>query len=684
MASEIPTNNNQLANGAGYITSSGSCIYAERLRSSDKRYSYPNSVIPNYSEAAITFSQYNTLGISHDYGDYYDVFAISSYADSSGGNENALIFGKNGDSVFHSRFSCKSDNSWGTPYLFLDSNNYSSYALPLSGGTLTGDLNFKTTSRYISVWNGDLYLANNASNGLVLLESTMPAPLYRKSGNNYTIWHEGNDGSGSGMDADLLDGQHASYFINTSNIGNQSVSYSNRAGYVDRTDTGNWDANNPGENQYLWFYGQGGGVSNFPSSVVGYYGSVVTFFSGGVNYSLHGQLAWGINHDSSNVSVGIAWRAKNNIGWDANWHRLYDDNFHPKADALSISRTIWGQSFDGTGNVDGNLTITDGAAGVQLGHDSATEYLLLDSGQSGIIGSGTDYAVFEINKSTLATGILYPGTLSFVKLSNYPNPSFIIDNSGNIGISTTSPRAKLDVGGYDSSVIIGNTNGNHGVSTARKLRLGLATVGHSGSQYWAFCVDDTTGNSYLQIAYTESDTGLSLRHDGYLGIGTTSPSYKLHVVGDTYTSGYSRSENGFIKGNSSDSYVLLGGGGHKLESSLSVSYANSAGSVRYMSCPDTRETMPAPSEYQASTTGVSFDFKQASVTGLSSYAGIMTFRPYASGGDWSGGYAHQLGFCADNRLYHRIGGNGWATWNKIAYISDFVNLTNSEIDNIIT
>ena len=28
------------------------------------------------------------------------------------------------------------------------------------------------------------------------------------------IWHAGNDGAGSGLDADLLDGQHASYFTN--------------------------------------------------------------------------------------------------------------------------------------------------------------------------------------------------------------------------------------------------------------------------------------------------------------------------------------------------------------------------------------------------------------------------------------------------------------------------------------
>ena len=41
------------------------------------------------------------------------------------------------------------------------------------------------------------------------------------------------DGSGSGLDADLLDGNSSSYFINTSNIGSQSVSYASSAGYSD-------------------------------------------------------------------------------------------------------------------------------------------------------------------------------------------------------------------------------------------------------------------------------------------------------------------------------------------------------------------------------------------------------------------------------------------------------------------
>ena len=35
--------------------------------------------------------------------------------------------------------------------------------------------------------------------------------------NGNAIWHAGNDGSGSGLDADLLDGQHGSYYYSSAN-----------------------------------------------------------------------------------------------------------------------------------------------------------------------------------------------------------------------------------------------------------------------------------------------------------------------------------------------------------------------------------------------------------------------------------------------------------------------------------
>ena len=44
--------------------------------------------------------------------------------------------------------------------------------------------------------------------------------------NSYRVWHQGNDGSGSALDADLLDGQHGSYYRDASNLNAGSISAS--------------------------------------------------------------------------------------------------------------------------------------------------------------------------------------------------------------------------------------------------------------------------------------------------------------------------------------------------------------------------------------------------------------------------------------------------------------------------
>ena len=104
----------------------------------------------------------------------------------------------------------------------LTSHNHDSTYLKLSGGTLTGALTIKNNS-----WNNILILNRTSASG-----SWGPAILFQYDGttngtltmasnqlyvgdagnNRYKVWHEGNDGSGSGLDADTLDGNHASAF----------------------------------------------------------------------------------------------------------------------------------------------------------------------------------------------------------------------------------------------------------------------------------------------------------------------------------------------------------------------------------------------------------------------------------------------------------------------------------------
>jgi len=63
----------------------------------------------------------------------------------------------------------------------------------------------------------------NADGGSVTLHNNTTAGTFTIGGN--TVWHAGNDGSGSGLDADLLDGQHGSYYQTASDALTTSTTF---------------------------------------------------------------------------------------------------------------------------------------------------------------------------------------------------------------------------------------------------------------------------------------------------------------------------------------------------------------------------------------------------------------------------------------------------------------------------
>lgn len=156
--------------------------------------------------------------------------------------------------------------------------------------------------------------------------------------------------------------------------------------------------------------------------------------------------------------------------------------------------------------------------------------------------------------------------------------------TGNVGIGTTNPGCKLHVNGnsYLNGRTIINYNASNGTSTLQinagstsyAYALDIQSSISTGNNLVAFVMGISHGKNnqfsglfkYVESGSTSNLFGfgfyandflLNIRADGNVGIGTITPTYKLHVAGDIYTT------TGFKKEDSSDSYVLLGGGGHK-------------------------------------------------------------------------------------------------------------------------
>ena len=127
--------------------------------------------------------------------------------------------------------------------------NGSSYVRSDASDTLTGNYTFSnssdekiilqgsnnpyirfrsgTTNKAYVQWdnsNGEFLLVNEESSDFVRIGSGLTGLKYQADGVNATVWTSGNDGTGSGLDADLLDGKHDTSFLR-SDAGGGAASY---------------------------------------------------------------------------------------------------------------------------------------------------------------------------------------------------------------------------------------------------------------------------------------------------------------------------------------------------------------------------------------------------------------------------------------------------------------------------
>ncbi len=105
-----------------------------------------------------------------------------------------------------------------------------------------------------------------------------------------------------------------------------------------------------------------------------------------------------------------------------------------------------------------------------------------------------------------------------------------VNSAGNVGIGTTSPSAKLHLEG-DAIIegVLRADNFNLGLGGAIKLKASNSLT----DQYVAF--GTTPSGSNGNATFTEK---MRINSDGNVGIGTTSPDFKLDVAGDMGIDGY--------------------------------------------------------------------------------------------------------------------------------------------------
>ncbi|MFH1849615.1 MAG: LamG domain-containing protein [archaeon] len=342
--------------------------------------------------------------------------------------------------------------------------------------------------------------------------------------------------------------------------------------------------------------------------------------------------------------------------------------------------------------------------GANVGIGTTAAGSTLDVRGDTVIGDGTAYG--DTRFAIAGTNGNNDGTFLTVKRDGSTNPVY--------SILPWDTQVLLSAGTYYSnSAWVHNSDDTN--SQIFVLDPGAGTRWYASSDSsgsWNVASDETlwddAANWKNLVQSTQS--GTSYFTGGNVGIGTAAPGGKLDVRGARVLLG----SNTFAKAAAGQGDIMLDNGGtdtpgihfytaandnfgidvasgklrfvYKLDESGGVSRMemDSAGAVTATSfsgdgsgltgvsagrllTSDTRATNPAPQTYSM---GIISDFKGNAADGLSdggSYHGVLIFRQWSSGSDWSGGGVRQVGFTDNHNLWIR-GANAdttWSSWNRI-------------------
>lgn len=400
-----------------------------------------------------------------------------------------------------------------TDYVILDESNYSSYALPLTGGTLSGNV-------YISNKNKGYWLTDSAGTSYAAIYdngTNLWIGATETSGTHHTGSTYISSGSGNTYISRLVSGTRTNYIVlDSGNYSSYALPLSGG------TLTGNLTVNTILLTNEIAATNSNGLLAYKPTTTwagisstqwgVGAGDVQGVIRSGGRTNLLHYDataVASYVILDTNNtyVSSGTGYingTAITTISGNAG-----------TATSLATSRSIWGQSFNGSADI----PIT---AIAKMPYVTFKNYD--DNENAGYCGRGStttnDIALFAYSGNQL---ILGAGGSSIMYLSA----------SNNVGIGTSSPTSQLHV--------IGNAQewSFHSYGSASSSNFTSFYAAHGSGVAGMWCgVSSTSTSSYIaqfRGGITDEGSGgnvvMNIMANGKVGINTETPSSNLTVDG---------------------------------------------------------------------------------------------------------------------------------------------------------
>jgi hypothetical protein len=206
-------------------------------------------------------------------------------------------------------------------------------------------------------------------------------------------------------------------------------------------------------------------------------------------------------------------------------------------------------------NIQNNSTGTTAYSGFNAKNDAGAAVTMFIGGSGATAtNAGLSAANLAIVQSSAAAtgGLLLNASASAPVVFGTANAERMrIDSGGNVGIGTTAPVKALDVNGQGQIKRLYLTDD---IATGGGAHLGINRSDNTKQTYIMF--SDANVQKFLigtpsgsnNLSFTNSGGGNFMFPGGSVGIGTTSPSYKLDVTGDVNATGCVRASGSSIGG----------------------------------------------------------------------------------------------------------------------------------------